>query len=78
MSAQLYDLTVRRLCGDPRSFRVLEIAMYELANAASSDELLRSVARITGIGECRLQRRWGGKDALKVAAMRLGMTLALG
>lgn len=78
MSAELYDLTMRRWSGDPTSYRVVEIAMYELANTASPAELLRSVSRITGIGVCRLRRSWGGGEALKVAAIRRGMTLAFG
>ena len=78
MSAKLYDLAARRYCPAPQSIEVLEVAMYELANAAGAAELLRIVARITGIREDQLRRSWGGADALRVAAIRRCLSLAFG
>ena len=78
MSAVVYDLTVRRRRYAPRSTEVVEIAMYELANVESSTELLRAVARSTGVSVIRLRRSWGGGEALKLAAIRHALTLAFG
>jgi hypothetical protein len=78
MSAELYDLGLRRRFCAPRSAEVLEVATYELANVASAADLLRSVARITGISEGRLRRSWGGDEGLKLAAVRRALTLAFG
>jgi hypothetical protein len=78
VSAAVCDLAVRRRSRDPRSVEIVEIAMAELGNAANAAELLRAVARITGIGECRLRRSWCGAEGLRRAAIRRALTLAFG
>lgn len=78
MSARVYDLTARRWAGDPTSGEVVEIAMHEVANGASCADLIRVVARVTGIGECQLRRSWGGGNELWLAAIRRALTLTFG
>lgn len=78
MSAEVYDLQVRCRGYAPRSAEVAEIAMYELPNVTDAAELLRAVARITGISEGRLRSSWGGAEALRRAAIRRALTLACG